>query len=64
MFANFFFKDLVEEKFSSRFSNFTETQKETIKKECLVFLATGLSEEDFNIKLKKTYKNSTKFMLF
>jgi hypothetical protein len=39
------------------FSNFTETQKETIKKECLVFIATGLSEEDFNIKLKKTYKN-------
>ena len=35
MFANFFFKDLVEEKFSSRFSNFTEKFK---KNEFVFFL--------------------------
>ena len=35
MFANYFFKDLVEEKFSSRFSNFTEKFK---KNEFVFFL--------------------------
>jgi len=35
MFANYFFKDLVEEKFSSRFSNFTERFK---KNEFVFFL--------------------------
>ncbi len=35
MFANYFFKDLVEEKFSSRFSNFTEKFK---KNEFIFFL--------------------------
>ncbi len=35
MFANYFFKDLVEEKFSSRFSNFTENFK---KNEFVFFL--------------------------
>ena len=60
MFANYFFKDLVEQKFSSRFSNFTEKFK---KNEFVFFLIyrfiggipffiSNILPTIFNVKLK------------
>ena len=39
------------------FNNFIEIQKDTIKELCDVFVTKGFTEDEFNIKLKKTYKN-------
>ena len=66
MFANYFFKDLVEEKFSSRFSNFTEKFK---KNEFVFFLIyrfiggipffiSNILPTIFNVKLKNFFLGS------
>ncbi len=66
MFANYFFKDLVEEKFSSRFSNFTEKFK---KNEFVFFLIyrfiggipffiSNILPTIFNVKLRNFFLGS------
>ena len=66
MFANYFFKDLVEQKFSSRFSNFTEKFK---KNEFVFFLIyrfiggipffiSNILPTIFNVKIKNFFLGS------
>ncbi len=66
MFANYFFKDLVKEKFSSRFSNFTEKFK---KNEFIFFIIyrfiggipffiSNILPTIFNVKLKNFFLGS------